>query len=375
MTNTLGLLMQRLGTVTLVTMVALLGATLLPPAAATASAAGNDGARFVYTLSNRAAGNEVLVFERDRSGALQPAGSVPTGGLGTGAALGSQGALILGGDNRMLFAVNAGSNDVSVLRVRDDGLTVLARVPSGGARPVSLTVSRDVLYVLNAGGTGNIAGFRVSPRGDLAPIANSIRPLSSPAAGPAQIQFSPDGRQLVVTEKATNRIVTYAVTNGVAASPVVHPSNGSTPFGFDFGNHGTLIVSEPGGAASSYHVTAEGAVTLVTPSLSTHQGATCWVVVTENGRFAYATNAAAGSISGFAVDNEGVLTLLDADGRTGVTGGTPIDMALSSGSRALYALSAATGQISGFQVASDGSLTPTGPIGGLPTSSVGLVAQ
>src|SRR5881409_1809742 len=126
---------------------------------------GRTGPRAVYTLTNQVAGNSVAVFARAADGTLSAAGSVATGGTGTGAGLGSQGALALSDDGRWLFAVNAGSNDVSILRVTPAGLVLTSRVPSGGTLPISLTVHGNLLYVLNGGGSGNIAGFALDNGG------------------------------------------------------------------------------------------------------------------------------------------------------------------------------------------------------------------
>src|SRR5688572_14431568 len=101
-------------------MVALLVA-LVAGGTATAQAAGGD-AGAVYVMSNSPGGNAILVFDRAAGGALTPAGSLATGGLGTGSGLGSQGALIVSDNGRWLFAVNAGSNSVSVFAVRPNGL-------------------------------------------------------------------------------------------------------------------------------------------------------------------------------------------------------------------------------------------------------------
>jgi DNA-binding beta-propeller fold protein YncE len=184
-----------------------------PPASAEltpsfASGIGLAGA--VYVMTNQAAGNEVLVFDRSADGTLGSPTAHTTGGTGTGSGLGSQGALVLAG-SRWLLAVNAGSDDVSVFRVEHGGLTLTDRVASGGDRPISVTAHGSLVYVLNAGGAGNISGFRLTPHGELTAIAGSTLPLSGAAVDPAQVEFTPDGSQLVVTEKATNQIVTYAV--------------------------------------------------------------------------------------------------------------------------------------------------------------------
>src|SRR6266852_7225687 len=171
----------------------------------------------VYTLTNQVAGNAVAVFSRGADGRLTAAGTISTGGTGTGASLGSQSAVTLSDDGRWLFAVNAGSNDVSVFSVSPAGLALASRTASGGTLPISLTVHGNVLYVLNAGGTGNISGFAVGTTGTLTPIPGSTRSLSGTNVGPAQVSFSPDGRRLVVTEKNTSLLDVYAVdANGAA---------------------------------------------------------------------------------------------------------------------------------------------------------------
>lgn len=180
------------------------------------------------------------MFQRAADGSLGPAVAFPTGGLGNGINfLGNQGAVVL--TERWLVTVKAGSNDITLFAVQRDGLILRDRVPSGGQQPISLTVYQDLLYVLNAGGEGNITGFRIDPRGQLTQLAGSTRPLSSDSAAAAQVGFTPDGRVLVVTEKATNMITTYTVTDGLASGPNPHPSAGETP---SFDNRGVLIVSE-----------------------------------------------------------------------------------------------------------------------------------
>lgn len=339
------------------------------------AAVSEDAPGAVYALTNAAGGNAVAVFSRASDGSLMWQRSVATGGSGAGGGLGSQGAIALSDDGHWLFAVNAGSNDVSVFHVKGDKLSLSSRVASGGIRPISLTVNDDVVYVLNAGGDGNISGFKVDARGALRSIAGSTRPLSGTAVGPAQVSFSPNGRWLVVTEKTTNRLDVYPVDDrGRASAPITHASAGGTPFGFAFGRRDELFVSEAAGSASSYEVERDGSLTVTSGAVATHQGAPCWAVVTKNGKFGYTANAQGGSISGFAIDNDGSISLIDADGRTAVVGGGNIDLALNRNSRFLYQLNG-NRSISGFRVEADGHLTAVGNVAGLPASSVGLVAR
>ena len=342
---------------------------------ATSAELAADAPGAVYALTNAAGGNAVAMFARGAAGNLTWVGSVATDGVGGGAGLGSQGAIALSDDGRWLFAVNAGSNDVSAFQVTAGGLSLTSRAGSGGIRPISLTVHGDVLYVLNAGGDGNISGFSVGSAGALTPIAGSTRSLSGSAAGPAQVSFSPDGRWLIVTEKATSRLDVFAVgSGGVASAAIATASAGGTPFGFAFGHRGELFVSEAAGSASSYVIDGNGALVIASGAVLTHQGAPCWAVVTKNGKFGYTANAQGGSISGFAIANDGSIGLIDADGRTAVVGGGNVDLAMSGNSRYLYQLNGDR-SISGFRIEAGGHLTAVGNVSGLPPSTVGLVAR
>ena len=351
-------------------------ASIALAATAAPAGAGNDRTN-VYTLTNSSSGNAVAIFDRSANGTLTPAGTVPTGGLGTGAGLGSQNALVLSDNGNRLFAVNAGDNTISAFRVNASGLVLLgAPVTSGGSSPISLSVHGNILYVLNAGAPANITGFRVE-HGGLVPIAGSTRPLSGPSVGPAEVQFSPDGKLLVVTERNTNLIDTYVVGHGLATGPNSQPSAAATPFGFAFDSRGRLVVSDAVGGApaasglSSYEVSKAGALSAVTPFLGDTQTAACWVVVTKDGRFAYTTNTGSNSISTYRIDKDGSLSLRSPVG--GATGPTPIDEALSRDSRYLYALT--SGAIDAFRVGGDGSLSPIAGAGGLPAGTVGLAAR
>src|SRR3954467_8559241 len=181
-------------------------------AAATATAQASNSLRSaaVYTLTNSTAGNAVTAFERDAHGALTPLGSFATGGIGTGAGLGSQGALAISGDGKLLFAVNAASNTISQLAVKPHGLELVPVVPSGGPTPISVTVHGNLLYVLDAGGGGHISGFTFD-HSIVAPLAGSTRPLGAGREAAAQGAAPPDGAELVVTERAANTIDTYVV--------------------------------------------------------------------------------------------------------------------------------------------------------------------
>jgi 6-phosphogluconolactonase (cycloisomerase 2 family) len=339
----------------------------------------------VFTSTNDAGANAVLVFRRAADGELFAAGSFATGGTGTGSLLKSQGALAFDSDHgHRLFVVNAGSNSISDFVVEPEGLILLGTVSSGGAQPVSLAVSHDLLYVLNegdSGSPGNISGFRVGDRG-LSPIPGSSRPLSAAAVSAPEISFDRSGDVLVVTEEATNLIDTYTIGHdGRASGPVSHASAGQTPFGFAFDPRGHLVVSDAfggvggAGALSSYLISRTGSLATISGSVADEQSAPCWVVTTDDGRFAYTSNTGSGTISSYAIGHDGSLALLAADAASTGLGSAPIDIALSRHSRFLYAVASGTHAINGFRVQDDGTLTPIagGPTG-LPASATGLLA-
>jgi DNA-binding beta-propeller fold protein YncE len=341
--------------------------------------AGLEGPGAVYLMSNATGGNEVIVFDRAADGQLAtPAAMYATGGTGTGDGLGNQGSVILTKDHRRLYVVNAGSDDISAFAVGRDGLELIGNpVSSGGTRPISLTVHGDLLYVLNAAGSGGIAGFRIGTGGAPTPIPGSIiQPLGG--AGPAQIQFSPDGRILVVTEKATNTISTYTVgSDGVASGPNTQASAGNTPFGFNFNQRGDLVVSEAQGGppnlstASSYRLDRAGNLELISGQVATTQLAACWIAISQNGKFAYTTNTASGTISSLAIGPGATLTLLEAAAGTGIA---PLDAAFTPGGRFLYVRNGG-GTVGAFRAEAKGGLTHIGDFGSLPADANGMAAR
>jgi 6-phosphogluconolactonase len=292
--------------------------------------------------------------------------------------------LIITNGNRFLIAVNAGSNQISVLKIKKNELQLVDIVNSGGIRPISLALDHDLLYVLNEGGTPNITGFDFDEDGTLAPLPGSTRPLIGGAgADPAQIGFSHDGELLVVTEKNGNRLNTYTIDdNGLPSAPIANASNGTTPFGFAFNNADTLVVSEAFGgalnqsAASSYSASNASILSVISGSVPNSQTASCWVVITNNGKLAFVSNTASGTISSYRINAEnGSLTLLNPVAANTGMGSAPIDMALSVNSRILFVLRGGTQSVASFRIGGDGSLTPVDTAGGLPFGAQGIAAK
>ena len=328
----------------------------------------SEGTGAVYTLTNAASGNGVVAFHRAADGSLSPLGTVATGGLGTGGTidpLASQYAAVLNERHDALFAVNAGSDQLSSFRVGADGaLTLASTVSSGGSRPVSLAVHDNLLYALNTN-DNTLSGYRITGGARLVALPHSIRPLASGANGAAAVRFTADGRQLIVSERVSNRLEVFAVSaEGRLGAPVVSPSHGSAAFGFDVTARNQPIVSETQGSLTSYALGAHGALTPITASIATAGAAPCWVTITSDGRFAYAANAGSNALAGFAVGADGRLTAITPGAATGDAGAgaTPLDLD-HVGSRFVYTLEAGRGNIGIFRIGEGGTLVARPDVG------------
>ena len=241
----------------------------------------NDQAGAVYVQTNDADDNQIVAYRRSGDGALAPLGTYSTGGRGNGQPhLPSQSSVALSGDGRWLLVANAGSDDVSLFAVEADGLRLADRVRSGGSGPTSVAIHGDLVYVL-ANGSASISGFRLGD-GKLTPLEGSTRPLSSADADGAQVSFSRDGRTLVVTERGTNSISSYAVDGrGYADGPATIESSGATPYGFDFADGAVVVTEAFGGeigraAASSYSLAAPGRLAPISGSVGDTRSEVCW---------------------------------------------------------------------------------------------------
>jgi DNA-binding beta-propeller fold protein YncE len=369
---------------------------------ATAAAGEHPEPGHVYVLNNDLAGpNSITALRRRADGSLALSGTTAIGGRGSLAAFAdaTQGSLILARDRSLLFAVDAGSDEVSVVRAHGSTLSLEGVFASGGPGPISLSYSDRRLYVLNAANTSaspaNVTGFEVGDDGALRPIAGATRPLSSAHPNPAQVQVDPSGRFLLVTEKDTNLIDVYRIHgDGSLSGPSSFPSAGAHPFGMAFNpapGGGQFVVAEAFGApdgtgsASAYRLTG-GTVQLIGGPVPDHQVAPCWLVITRDGRFAYTSNANSRSISGYVIDPSGAIRLRDADGVTALTPSDtfPLEEALSRDSRYLYVLDSrlllptpGPVTVGGFRIRPGGGLTSVVDEAAiaLSFSAVGLAAE
>ena len=346
------------------TVVALV-ALALGAGAAAAHAPRPAGAVFVQT--DDPTGNTIVAYDRVADGSLRQAGSYRTGGRGGVLAgsvvdhLASQGSLTYDRAHGLLYAVNAGSDTITVFGVDGDRLVRRQVLPSFGDFPVSIAEHGSLVYVLNARGGGSIQGY-LRAGGLLVPVPQWHRRLGlDPAATPeftttpGQVAFTPDGDRLVVTTKGNgNAVDVFAVDRlvGPSARPVTTVLPGAAPFAVAFDAQGNVAVAEAGpNAVATFTLDRRGALSPIASAL-TGQAATCWIV-NVGGRF-YVSNAASGTVSVF----DGALNPVDL---TATRGGT-VDAAASSDGRFLYVQTGAVGGVDAFRVATDGRLVPVGSV-------------
>ena len=334
----------------------------------------------VFVMTNAADKNEVIAYQRNEDGSLRETQRIPTGGRGSGGnndPLESQGSLTLNEDHSLLFAVNAGSGEVSVFRVEGSTLSLSDKVPSVGSEPNAIAQHGDLVYVLNTGGSSNVVGFHLD--GDqLSPIDHSIAFLSTNTAGAASIAISPDGEFVAVTERLTNNIDVFKIQGDGTLSPiVVNPSIGPGAFSVSFAPEGVAIVSETGpagvpngSAVSSYAVAAGGTLQPISSRVPTLGAANCWNAITPDGRWVYVSNAGSSTIAGFAVGANGSLTALPGTVvAANPAGATNLDITVSADGKFLYTLNSRNGTIGIFAIQEDGTLKNAGSAGGITPNS------
>jgi 6-phosphogluconolactonase len=340
----------------------------------------DDNARAVFVMTNAVDRNEVIVFKRGADGTLREGDEFATGGRGSGGntdPLESQGSLTLSQNHSFLFAVNAGSGEVSVFRVGRSKLRLVDKVNSGGSEPNAVAEHGNLVYVLNVGGSSNVVGFTLDD-GKLTEIPGSTRFLTTNNSGGAALSFSPDGKFLAVTERLTNDIDVFGVqADGTLSPAVVNSSVGPGAFAVAFAPNGSALVSETGpsgvpngSAISSYAVHANGTLSAISTSVPTLGAANCWNAITPDGRFVYVSNAASATISGFAIGASGALTPISGTVvGTYPTGATNLDIAVSADGKFLYTLNSGNGTVGIFAIQNDGTLVNLGSAGGISANA------
>ena len=332
----------------------------------------------VFVMTNDKVKNEVLTYQRGFDGQFVLRERAATGGRGSGGEtdpLQSQGALTLSGDHTLLFAVNSASGSVSSFHILDGIPVLVDKEPSEGAFPIAVTEHNGTVYVLNAGGSGAIVAFKADGFGRLHEIQNSSAFLTGTNSGASSISVSPNGKWLIVIEKASNSIDVFPIlADGTLGTVVANKSVTAGVFATVFTPGGQLIVSEnqpnsgtDTSSISSYTVNANGTLTAITQSIPTFGNGNCWNAITPNGKWVFVDNSATSSVAGFSISSAGALSpIANTVVSTLPEGSTNLDMAVSADGKYLFNLLSGAGAISVFTINANGTVNQLGSIEGLP---------
>jgi 6-phosphogluconolactonase (cycloisomerase 2 family) len=323
----------------------------------------------VFVQTADPAGNTILEFARTPGGGLTQLGAFPTGGLGgtLGGAVAdqyaSEGSLTYDESTNLLYALNAGSDTITVFSVHGHQLVLRQVVGSGGDFPVSITADGGLVYVLNARGGGSIQGF-VQSGGHLTAVPAWHRdlgfnpnPVPEFTSTPGEVAFTPGGHQLVVSTKGDgNSVLVFPLGHSGPGTPVVNTNVGAVPFGFVFDRAGNLVLTQAGaGTVSTYRILPGGTLRNLDTEV-TGGSAVCWVTG-ANGAF-YVSNTGSGSISSYTESGGGTLTKVgDLP-----SGAGPVDSSVSSDGAFLYVETGVGAGVDVYKIGAHGSLTHTATI-------------
>jgi 6-phosphogluconolactonase (cycloisomerase 2 family) len=342
---------------------------------ARAAGAGMEPGGYVYTLNNDGQQNGVVALARGAKGTLTDVAGSPFATGGTGLVVPADGDFDAQGSvrthGRFLLAVNPGSNSVAVFTIGEGGrLTPVpgSPFPSGGVTPLSVSASGDLVYVANqshayamSSQAPNITGFRMSGDGRLSPIPGST--VEFPAGqGPAQVEFSPMGGVLAVTAgfQTDGRIHSFAVQpdgtlkQGPGSPFVTREVSGTVGFSWSADSRRLLVSNFRGSAMTVFNV--DGKTAAIEPLGAAYPnggGAACWTTLSPDGKTLYTGNYVGNSVSAYAVNADGTLTILGTMPRRGATTPDTKDIAVSPDGKYLYAVGPAGRQIAVFEIGAD----------------------
>jgi 6-phosphogluconolactonase len=310
----------------------------------------------VYVNDNTTGVNTIAGFARHADASLTPLAGSPfvAGGTGTGSSLPSQGALQITSDGKFVVAVDAGSNQISVLRVENGGgLKLLPGrvVSSDGTTPVSIAIHDNLVYVANAGPTGsNYTGFTLSPSGKLDPLPGSTIALPDDSL-PGDVTFNSTGTNLIGTligtVPGTFLIDSFSVgSDGLLTAAPTSPfaAQAAGPFGSEFNpaDPSQLFVSNAHqgagqGSVSTFVAAGDGTLSAVSPTpFANGQTGTCWVDVNTSGTALFAVNTGSGTISSYSIGPNGALTLAGNTPVSASAGVGAVDLRLGPAGKTLW---------------------------------------
>ena len=327
------------------------------------------------------------------TGALKPIGLV--------AETPSPSWLVASPSGQFLFAANETnsydadkSGGVSAFRIdRETGaLATLNSQSSRGADPCHLAIDREGAHLLVANYTGgNLAVLPIGADGRLSPASQVVQHKGSSVNVNRQkephahsIDFDPSGRFAVSSDLGADRVFVYRYDpKGGGLSAGLHPAVAATPgagprhVAFRPDGKFAFAINELASSITSYAWDGERGSLTTLGSVSTlpapHRGnSTAEIRVHPNGRFVYGSNRGHDSIAVYRVSDTGTLTLVEHEPTRGKT---PRNFTIDPTGQWLVAANQDSASLAVFRInPTTGALTPAGPLAkvGSPVSVVFL---
>jgi len=388
--------------------------------------------------------NAIIHYHWSAKGPLAELERVATGGPGSGELspiyhvkrpndFEGAGSVILTPDHRFLFATNGGNNSVSSFAVDKEGrLTLLdvkrtGNTEGGGAKSLAYAPSSRTLYVLHTFGPDHLRLMSVDGEGKLTPRPEeySANTKDWNDRVPTTAVLSPDGKFLVVgttfdelpTRKnpdgslilwvpdqhgalhliASNApdpdgIVVFPVgEDGALREPSFYDARGASPFYIAFLHNrpDTFVVGYAvSDAVSVGKINADGKISIgPLVKINTSSGVPselCWLAVSPDDRFVFATEFGYSYMSSFRIDGNGLSIAKDpaslkvsGDGTFRAINGSvssgPSDSWISPDGAYLYEIYGNASKLVGYTTKPDGSLEEVTSVA-IPYNSPGGLA-
>lgn len=281
-----------------------------------------------------------------------------------------------------LYAVHGDTTRVSAYAIDGDSgtLTALNTEQTQGKNPVDLAVDPSGRFLIVCNHIGaSMAVLPIAEDGSLLPLVQLVpvvgvagpHRIEQPHAKPHACPFSPDGRYVVVPDKGTDRVLSLRFEEGRLSVPpveaVAREASGPRHIAFHPSALYAYCVNELDSTVTAYRYDAHTGslnplqIMSTLPSMFTGNSRAAEIMVSDDGRYVYASNRGHDSIAVFRVDAvTGMLTWMDAY-ESG--GRTPRYMTFLPGGRFLYVLNEDSDSIVTMRVdAATGLLSPAGDL-------------
>jgi len=341
---------------TLIGLLSLAGALLIPAAAAPAAQ--------VYVSGST--GHNISPFSVGANGSLTPISCPGTNCTAGAAPIG----VAMSPNGQYLYASSFTPNKVSVFSVAANGsltpVTCSGSNCNTGAGPYGIAVTPNGQYLYTVNNTAStVSPFSINANGTLTPISCPGTNCNT-GAQPYGVAVSPNGQYLYTANRSSTSVSVFSIGANGSPTPVscATCTTGSQPAGLAITPNGQYlyVANRNGASVSPFSINANGTLTPIScpgSGCSTGTNGAFSLAVSPNGQFVYTTirNAAA-KVAAFSINANGSLSQISCPGSNCTTGTNPGGVAVTPDGKFLYASVFSTSLALPFSIGSGGSLTP-----------------